>query len=369
VDLSPTATASLRHGPTERLRGPDVVRAVALIGVVAMNYHGYLILRGAEPGSGWFADLFDPFRGPMSTRFAATFVVVAGVGVSLLTRSTVARDDRDEIVEMRWRLVRRGTLLYVVGLVLDEAWPGTILPFYGAMFVLSAAVFTLRTRWIAAIGVTAVLAAWALRAWQFRHVDDGGSIEWMSPGPGILRGYVFEVGINGTHPLLPWFGFLCAGIVLGRVVVAVRPEIWRPAVVGAGFVSFALATIVNTAATTPFTIEMLSVDSTERGLVYVASALGTALIAYALIDAIANRWPAATEPLRCAGQMTLTLYLLHVVVFYAVVEWVPLVDPAGVGTALVLAVGYWIAAIAAATWWTRHVGLGPAERVYRAFGG
>ena len=35
---------------TGRLPGPDVVRAVALIGVVVMNFHGYLILRGGERG-------------------------------------------------------------------------------------------------------------------------------------------------------------------------------------------------------------------------------------------------------------------------------------------------------------------------------
>ena len=51
---------------------------------------------------------------------------------------------------MRWRLARRGVLLYVVGLVLDVIWPGTIIPYYGAMFVGAAAIFTLRTRWIVA---------------------------------------------------------------------------------------------------------------------------------------------------------------------------------------------------------------------------
>ena len=34
-----------------RLPGPDVVRAVALIGVVVMNFHGYLILRGDARGT------------------------------------------------------------------------------------------------------------------------------------------------------------------------------------------------------------------------------------------------------------------------------------------------------------------------------
>ena len=85
-----------RHGrgaactATDRLPGPDVVRAVALIGVVVMNFHGYLILRGGDRGDGAARRFFDPWTGPLSTRFAATFVLVAGVGVTLLTRRATA---------------------------------------------------------------------------------------------------------------------------------------------------------------------------------------------------------------------------------------------------------------------------------------
>ena len=143
-----------------RLPGPDVVRAVALIGVVVMNFHGYLAARRSQSrarvGDGWAAELFDPWNGPLSTRFAATFVLVAGVGVTLLTR----------VDRRRPRARRRrcggdssgaGVLLYIVGLVLDIIWPGTIIPYYGAMFVGAAAIFTLRTRWIIAIGSVAAL--------------------------------------------------------------------------------------------------------------------------------------------------------------------------------------------------------------------
>ncbi len=116
MDLISPSTAPLRTsaaaGGTPRLPGPDVVRAVALIGVVVMNYHGYLIIEdGGDRGEGWAAALFDPWTGPLSTRFAATFVLVAGVGVTLLTRRCVATGIG--ITEMRWRLVRRGVVLYV----------------------------------------------------------------------------------------------------------------------------------------------------------------------------------------------------------------------------------------------------------------
>jgi uncharacterized membrane protein YeiB len=130
---------------TGRLVGPDVVRAVAMAGVVIMNFHGYLILRGARREGGWAYDFFDPWVGPLSTRFAATFVLTAGVGVTLLTRS--ATGNRARANELRWILARRGLILYAFGMAFDFVWPGTILPYYGAMFVLAAGLFTLRSRW------------------------------------------------------------------------------------------------------------------------------------------------------------------------------------------------------------------------------
>ena len=73
--------------------------------------------------------------------------------------------------------------------------------------------------------------------------------------------------------------------------------------------------------------------------------------------------------LRRAGQMTLTLYVLHVFVFNV------FVDMAGVGAADRARhcpgspVGFWVIAIALGAWWHRFLGQGPLERIYRRFGG
>jgi uncharacterized protein len=369
VDLSIPGTTFVATAPAARLRGPDVVRAVALIGVVVMNYHGYLILRrspaAAPAATGWLDELFDPWDGPLSTRFAATFVLVAGVGVTLLTRR--AQGDAHRVTEMRWRLIRRGVLLYVVGLFLDEIWPGTIIVYYGVMFVLAAGIFTWRSRWIVVTGLVAAIAATALRTWRFDRDRDGRSTGWItSPDQNSIRRYVFDVVVNGTHPLLPWFAFLCAGIVLGRMLDTTW---WRPAAAGGGLVLVAGASLASAMALTDLQEVATSTDPLDRSIVYVSSALGTALIAYVAIDWLAEHLPSATDPLRRAGQLTLTLYLAHIFVFNLVVDWLGWVEPAGTGTALLFAGAFWVAAIAFATWWQRTYGRGPAEHVYRAFGG
>ena len=76
-----------------------------------------------------------------------------------------------------------------------------------------------------------------------------------------------------------------------------------------------------------------------------------------------------TDPLRRAGQLTLSLYLAHVLVFNLTVDWLGWIEPAGTSSALLFAAGFWVGAIAVATWWQRRFGRGPAEYVYRAFGG
>jgi uncharacterized protein len=372
VDLSEPTSTFVDTTPSARLHGPDVVRAVALIGVVVMNYHGYLILRGESSGSGasgigtgWLDALLDPWDGPLATRFAATFVLVAGVGVTLLTRR--ALDDPIRVSKMRWRLARRGVLLYVLGLVLDEIWPGTIILYYGVMFVLAAAIFTWRSRWIVAIGAAAAIAGTALRLWQFDRNRNGRSTDWLSqPAQGSIRRYVFDVFVNGTHPLLPWFAFLCAGIVLGRVLAM---PWWRFAATGAGLVLVAGPWMLSVVTATALQEVAFSTDPLDRSSAYVASALGTALIAYAAIDWLAERFPTATDPLRRAGQLTLSLYIAHILVFNLVVDWLGWVEPGGPEVALAFAAGFWVVAITVGTWWQQRSGRGPAEYVYRAFGG
>ena len=360
------------HVVGRRLPGPDVVRAVALIGVVVMNFHGYLIIAADETsasarvGSGWAADLFDPWNGPLSTRFAATFVLVAGVGVTLLTRSSIG--DPARVTTMRWRLVRRGVLLYVVGLLLDLIWPGTIIPYYGAMFAAAAAIFTLRIRWIVAIGTIAALAGAGVNAWLFWQAEDGNSTEWLTyPGTGSVRGYAFDVFVNGTHPLLPWFAFMCAGIVLGRLLAHAW---WRPVAITAGIVLYTVATLAGVVRVVAVPAHR-AVDRIECRQPRLRGERARHRPRRLLVHRLGGRTLPTGRPTRCAraGQMTLTIYLAHVFVFNLVVDWLDWIDPAGLDVALVFALGFWTVAIIAAAAWQRRFGIGPAERFYRAFSG
>lgn len=360
----PTTYEGLVARAKHRYVGPDVVRAVALIGVCVMNYHGYLIHRGAPVGEGWANRLFEPWEGPLATRFAATFVLIAGVGTTMLTASVAGNPVG--IRARRLTLMRRGLLLFLGGMFLDVVWDGTILPYYGAMFVIGAVIFTWRTWAVAAFGTAAALAAMALRWFEKGREADGLSAPWLNPGgrwnPHAL---VVNTFVKGTHPLLPWLAFFCAGIILGRFLG--RPA-WRWIAMGGGFVLYAAGRLVATADPKGAVAFELTRDGPwHRSLPYVASALGTALIAVAAVTWLAERlersWP--VDALRHAGQMTLTLYVAHALVFNLVVGWLGWIRPTGLDTALVFAAGFWVVAIVVGSLWHRRFGIGPLEWVYR----
>ena len=353
-----------------RLVELDALRGLALIGVCVMNYHGYLVQEGGSwPPRNFAERVFDPWSGPLSTRFAAVFVTLAGMGVTLLTARAVAGADRQAISDVRWTLVRRGVLLYAFGYFLDWVWGGTILFFYGAYFLAAAVLFTLRSQWLIAIGVTAALAAAAVRWWALDRSSDGHGVIWLlqspSPDPHSPRELLLDTFVRGTHPLLPWMVFLCMGMVLGRLLPFSR--LWRTRLAVTGAVCLALGYIAGTFL--PWHDVLRSTGPFDRGLCYVFAAVGSTLLAVTALGLLFRRTAsrAATHLLAVAGRTTLTLYVGHILVFNLLVHRVHWVHPAGLGTSLLLAVGYWVVAVVVAHQLQRRYATGPLEWVYRRF--
>ncbi len=384
---APSLPLRAGHQRSQRLPGFDVVRGVALIGVVLMNYYGYGGAVTEQPPT-FLERLFNPWVGVLSTRFAATFVTVAGVGVVLMTNRARLAGDRAAIADQRWRLIRRGLFLLAGGYALDWIWQGTILFYYGAYFVVGALLITLRIRWLLLIGALSAAAAWAIQIWAFERNLDDRYPDWLFDGgrwgstPGALRSprdLVTDIWVNGTHPLFPWLVFFCCGMILGRLIPHLAG--WRWPLVGVGAAMLALgystATILRVTTEDPSSRlgahlqQWSQTDPFSRTPLYVVTTMGSSIIAVLVISWIADRFPASTpvDLLRRAGQLTLSLYLLHVLVFRALVDQWNVLSPSTLGPAMAFAVCFWAIAILLGAWWHRFVGDGPLEVLYRRIGG
>ena len=83
----------------KRIIGIDVARALAVIGMIVVNFK---IVIG-ENGLSWvksFAGIFDG-------KAAATFVVLAGVGLALMTNSAIKNNDKSKLKIVRNRILKR----------------------------------------------------------------------------------------------------------------------------------------------------------------------------------------------------------------------------------------------------------------------
>lgn len=373
-DHPPAGTTSTGH---RRHIGVDVGRAIALIGVVVMNYHGmmnYPRLRLTSPG--FIENIFDISTGVLTTRFAATFVVIAGISVAFLTRHSVSEANSMTVSGDRIRLLRRGLVLLAVGYFLNQAWPGTIIFFYGAYFIGAALLFHLRTRLLYALTAVIFVSTVGLAVWRRVRLQGGHSTDWLNPAElNSVGDFFLRVFVGYTHPIFPWFGFFCIGIIIGRSWNAItdRSRSLTIMAILIVFGSYLLASISQIAMWRDNAVvyAITSMQPDEKGLLYVTSTAGIAILAILGIDRLAStfRQTLIIQHLQRAGQMTLTLYLLHVLAYYVVVDWTGFITSTGLTAALAVAGVFWVGAIAMSSWWHHRLGQGPAERLYRWLGG
>ncbi|NDJ87089.1 MAG: DUF1624 domain-containing protein, partial [Chloroflexi bacterium] len=207
-----TAAVPSLHQPDAkpaRIEAYDVARALAILGMIIVNFK--LVMGSSSAGPGWLIFPTSLLEG----RAAALFVVLAGVSLSLLSRRAFIEGDQSARHDARRRVLRRSAFLRVFGLLLALIWPADILHFYSLYLALGAALLFVPVRqlWWAMIAVMVVFQV------LFFIMDYDAGWDWDTltitdfwTAPGIVRHLLF----NGFHPLFPWSAFLILGMWLGR---------------------------------------------------------------------------------------------------------------------------------------------------------
>ncbi len=361
-----------------RIVSLDVTRTIALFGIIVLNYHGYLNFSGALSTSrqSIFERWWHPFNGVLANPFPVGFVLIAGMGVSLMIGAT---NSKQLVTEIRWRLARRGLFLLALGYGINWVWPGTILPYYGAFFLVASVIAIWSKAKLILLGLIAMIVAAVIEWWRFEQSLEGNFTGWLSPAePNTPRNFLIRIFIDYTHPLFPWLAFFITGILLGRIYL--RIKVIRLKLVAISIaaiaISYSLNSIVNSATNSQSNRDkslrhLVSTRPFDRGLLYVISTIGVVVAVFFVVDFLCERYKDSTiiQTARITGQMTLTIYLAHIFIYNAVVNWWQLVTPTGLDTAMTMSLAVYISAIIWSNWWHNRFGHGPVERVYRRFGG
>lgn len=365
-----------------RIASLDVMRTIALFGIIVLNYHGYLNFQNvsASVSPSIFERWWHPFEGVLANPFPVGFVMVAGMGVALLfNRDQAVQLHNDSISDIRWRLARRGLFLFTLGYGVEWIWAGTILPYYGAYFLIGSIIATWSRAKLIALAAVSVFAGALIEWWRLEQSFNGNLTLWLSPtAPNTPRDLLIRLFIDYTHPIFPWLMFFIVGILLGRVydqIAILRKRLFAFGIAAVVF-AYALNLIVNSEFVSDSGPDerwshLASTQPFDRGILYVTASIGVVLAVFALVTLLCDRF-GETLIVRLAqttGQMTLTIYLAHIFVYNAVVNWWQLVTPTGLDTAMTMSLAVYFVAIVWASWWHQKFGRGPVERLYRRFGG
>ncbi len=204
--------------PCSRLKGLDLARGLAVVGMVLVNYvyvFSHDLIRTLEEIPSTFGDLSLPAQGVvgfvlmgLAGRSAAVFLVLFGMGMSLQTR----KEGRSP------ELVSRYLLLIFVGLAFIPVWEADILHFIGLYGLLALPLARLRTRWLLVLTLGLLAGAELLRLiFDYQSGWQPGGIGSHYVDMWSLTGQIRQLFFNGYHPVFPWLGFAIFGLVLGRL--------------------------------------------------------------------------------------------------------------------------------------------------------
>ncbi|MFM7744066.1 MAG: heparan-alpha-glucosaminide N-acetyltransferase domain-containing protein, partial [Actinomycetota bacterium] len=336
LSVSTPTTLPTRSG-LDRNPSLDATRAIALLGIIVLNYHGYLNgyeAIGADKEN-FFVRIMDAWNGVLAPS-PVIFVLVSGISCSLFASANFDR----------WTLVRRGVLLFTLGSMFEWVWNGTILPYFGLYFVLAAGLVTWSRRNIALIAIVCTVSAAALSMWRFFRERDFHSTAWLNPSrPDTPRNFVFRYFVDYTHPILPWFTFFCVGLLVGRSLpwfFANRRRLFVPLAAAVAAV-YTLSTVVRRGTDGAWQ-QLTSTDPFERGVLATLGVTLSALLVVIVVSWVVEAFPSSpiTDVFVRAGRISLTLYVLHGLAYNLVINRLELVRPTGLDTALGLSVLMWV---------------------------
>jgi uncharacterized membrane protein YeiB len=380
VSLAPVETSLATAAPLKRIMGLDVTRGLAIIGMMAVHIYNNFNGNGSPTAAYAIA----------AGRSAATFVLMAGVSLALMTggRNPVHGRDRAPAAAA---LAVRALMIGVIGFSLAylNLAVTEILEYYFILFLLAIPFITLRPRALTALTVTIAVLMPAFTVLIWNHVPQVA----FSTSPtfsALLHPYPTAVGllITGEYPALAYLAYICAGLAIGRLNLS-SPRI-AARLIGGGVALALAAWFTSTLLLEHFGgLRALEAAGAADGAAgpaqvrdyllwqpdqvsswwwlgvrapYVATPfnlLGTIGVAMALIGAmllVTRTRVGATllKPVAAVGSMSLTVYVVHLIYLSF--------DPLAAYNTQSYVIQV-IAALIFATLWRRYLGQGPLERI------
>jgi uncharacterized membrane protein YeiB len=194
---------------SNRISGYDFARGLAIIGMIYVNFKVVMVPDGQN---GFMYHIVEMLSG----KAAALFVVLAGVGMTLMYQGAVRKNSRDMIKYVKISLIKRAIFLFLVGFSYYFLWPADILHYYGIYLVIGVLFLSVSRVWLQIISIV-IIVGYTASCFVFDYEAgwDWEKMEYINFF--TLQGFLKNLFFNGFHPVFPWITFLLTGIWVGRI--------------------------------------------------------------------------------------------------------------------------------------------------------
>jgi len=343
-----------------RLIGLDLARFIAFAGMVIVNFK---IVMGADEATEWLGVL----TGALEGRVAATFVVLAGVGLGLSRH----RSTSTQTISVT---LRRGIFLLILGLLNMLVFDADILHYYAFYFFFGVLLLDVSNK--ALLGAILLINVVFVSLLIFMDYDTGWNWDTAAYyGFWSMDGFIRNLFFNGWHPVFPWLTFFLFGIWLARHPLQESCIQTRLILVGCvvvvvtEIVSFLLTPVAN--AIDPLLAQLVTTKPIPPMILYVLSGVGVASVAigfclkYSEFPFVSGFSDFVTP----AGRQTLTLYIAHILVGMGTLEALGMLGDQSIETVVLASLLFCFLAIIYARIWSSFFRRGPFELLMRKLAG
>ena len=210
---------------SKRIIGFDLARGLAIVGMIIVNFKVVM--------SGTSDPIYYPIMDALSGKAAALFVILAGLGMTLMFQSAERKKSKEAIRKVKIDLLKRAAFLFVIGLSYYFIWPADILHYYGIYLSVGVLLLSVKRKWLLLISGTLIFI-YPLLLMVFDY-ETGWIFETFEYTDFFtLNGFLRNLFFNGFHPVIPWFAFLVTGIWVGRMDFSDRSVLKKTAILSIG---------------------------------------------------------------------------------------------------------------------------------------
>lgn len=343
--------------PVRRLEGLDIARWFAFVGMVIVNFNIVLVATANNQG------IYQTFVEALQGRAAATFVVLAGIGLGLSVRNSGKLPSFTTIVI-------RSLFLFVIGMLNQIIFEADIIHFYAVYFLLGF-VFLGQSSKVLWWGIAALVCGFVGMSLLFDYSTGWNWSTYAYDDFWTLEGFLRNLFFNGWHPVFPWLSFLLFGMWLSRLELGSRKTQWNLVLIGGlVFVSVTALSYWLTGILKPLEEEaelLVTTSPVPPMPLFVLAGFGISSFVVGLCLLFENvfRQVRLLDFIVPAGKMTLTLYFAHIIIGMGILEALGYLDSQTPGRAIVFALAFCMAATVVALLWNIKFRYGPLEAIQR----